>query len=60
MIDLDVFNEDIDHHYTASEVLRERAPHLLYELQHEFYQLHVDEGNIKIEPFTGHEYWAED
>tara|TARA_R100000353_G_C6491736_1_gene191908 strand:- start:284 stop:469 length:186 start_codon:yes stop_codon:yes gene_type:complete len=60
MIDLDNFNQDIDHNYTASEILRERAPQLLYELQWEFYQLHVDEGNIKIEPHTGNEYWVED
>jgi len=60
MIDLDNFNQDIDHNWTASEILRERAPHLLYELQNEFYQLHVSEGNIKIEPHTGNEYWVED
>ena len=40
MIDLDNFNEDIDDNYTASQVFKERAPHLLYELQNEFYQLH--------------------
>jgi hypothetical protein len=60
MIDLDTFNQDIDHNWTASEILRERAPHLLYELQNEFYQMHKDEGNIKVEPFTGNEYWVED
>ena len=60
MIDLDDFNQDIDHNYTASEILLERAPQLLYELQWEFYQMNVDEGNIKIEPHTGNEYWVED
>ena len=60
MIDLNDFNEDIDFNYTASEILRERAPHLLYELQNEFLQLRIDEGNIKIEEFTGNLYWVED
>ena len=36
MIDLDDFNENIDDNWTASQILRERAPHLLYELQNEF------------------------
>ena len=35
MIDLEEFNQDIDFNWTASEILKERAPHLLYELQHE-------------------------
>ncbi len=60
MIDLEDFNQDIDNNWTASEILKERVPHLLYELQHEFYQMHVDEGTIKIEPHTGNEYWEED
>ena len=59
MIDLDNFNDDIDHNYTASEILRERAPHLLYELQHEFLQLRLDEGSVKIEPHTGNLVWEE-
>tara|TARA_B100000902_G_scaffold20109_1_gene24088 strand:- start:584 stop:766 length:183 start_codon:yes stop_codon:yes gene_type:complete len=60
MIDLDDFNEDINDNYSAVDILKERAPHLLYELQNEFYQLHLSEGNIKIEPHTGNEYWVED
>lgn len=60
MIDFDDFNQDIDDNYTASQVLKERAPHLLYELQWEFYHLHREDGNIKTEPFTGHDYWVED
>ena len=59
MIDLDNFNDDIDHNWTASEILRERAPHLLYELQNEFLQLHIDEGSIRIEPHTGNLVWEE-
>ena len=60
MIDLDNFNQDIDFNYTASEILKERAPHLLYELQNEFYQIHRDEGNIRYNEITGQEYWVED
>lgn len=60
MIDLDDFNNDIDDNWTASQILRERAPHLLYELQNEFYQLHRDEGNIKFNEITGNDYWVED
>jgi|TARA_B100001094_G_scaffold274287_1_gene281193 hypothetical protein len=60
MIDLDEFNQDIDFNFTASEVLREMAPHLLYELQNEFLQLALAEGTIKIDPHTGNEYWVED
>ena len=57
MIDLDAFNEDIDMNYTASEILKERAPHLLYELQNEFLQLAISDGDVKIEPHTGNTYW---
>ena len=59
MIDLDNFNDDIDFNWTASEILRERAPHLLYELQNEFLQLRIDEGAVKIEPHTGNLIWEE-
>ena len=60
MIDLDDFNQDINDNYSAVDVLKERAPHLLYELQNEFYQIHKDEGNIRYNEITGHEYWVED
>jgi len=60
MIDLDEFNQDIDDNYTASQILKERAPHLLYELQNEFYQFHRNEGNIKFNEITGIDYWVED
>jgi len=56
MIYWDDFNQDIDHNWTATEILKERAPHLLYELQNEFYELHLAEGNIKTDVF-GKEYW---
>jgi len=59
MIDLDQFNQDIDFNYTASEVLRELAPHLLYELQNEFLQLALAEGTVRIEPHTGNLVWEE-
>ena len=59
MIDLDELNEDIDFNYSASEILKERAPHLLYELQHEFLQLRLDEGSIIIEPHTGNLVWED-
>ena len=59
MIDLEEFNQDIDFNWTASEILKERAPHLLYELQHEFLQLRLDEGSVKIEPHTGNLVWED-
>tara|TARA_Y100000361_G_C11148164_1_gene339368 strand:+ start:1406 stop:1585 length:180 start_codon:yes stop_codon:yes gene_type:complete len=59
MVDLDELNQDIDFNYSASEILKERAPHLLYELQHEFLQLRLDEGSITIEPHTGNLVWEE-
>ena len=59
MIDLDNFNQDIDFNYTASEILKERAPHLLYELQNEFLQLRIDEGSVIIEPHTGNLVWED-
>tara|TARA_A100001201_G_scaffold139361_1_gene131213 strand:- start:930 stop:1109 length:180 start_codon:yes stop_codon:yes gene_type:complete len=59
MVDLDELNEDIDFNYSASEILKERAPHLLYELQHEFLQLRLDEGSIIIEPHTGNLVWED-
>tara|TARA_B100000519_G_C14159418_1_gene398510 strand:- start:503 stop:682 length:180 start_codon:yes stop_codon:yes gene_type:complete len=59
MIDLDEFNQDIDFNYTASEVLKELAPHLLYELQNEFLQLALAEGTVRIEPHTGNLVWEE-
>ena len=60
MIDLEEFNQDIDFNYTASQILKERAPHLLYELQWEFYHLHREDGNVKIEPHTGLDLLGED
>ena len=60
MIDLDNFNQDIDDNYTASQILKERAPHLLYELQNEFYQLHRDEGNIRFIEITGEDFCVEE
>ena len=59
MIDLDEFNQDIDFNYTASEVLKELAPHLLYELQNEFLQLALAEGTVRIEPHTGNLVWED-
>ena len=59
MIDLDNFNQDIDDNWTASQILRERAPHLLYELQNEFLQLALAEGTVRIEPHTGNLVWEE-
>ena len=59
MIDLDVFNEDINDNYSAVDILKERAPHLLYELQNEFLQLRIDEGSIRIEPHTGNLVWED-
>ena len=59
MIDLDDFNNDIDFNYTATEILKERAPHILYELQHEFLQLRIDEGSVIIEPHTGNLIWED-
>lgn len=59
MIDLDDFNNDIDFNYTATEILKERAPHLLYELQNEFLQLRIDEGSVIIEPHTGNLIWED-
>ena len=59
MIDLDDFNQDIDFNYTASEVLKELAPHLLYQLQNEFLQLALDEGSVRIEPHTGNLVWED-
>ena len=60
MIDLEEFIQDIDFNWTASEILKERAPHLLYDLQNEFYQLHRDEGNIRFNEITGEDYWVEE
>ena len=60
MIDLDDFNNDIDDNWTASQILRERAPHLLYELQNEFLQLAISDGEVGIEANTGNLYWKED
>jgi hypothetical protein len=59
MIDLNEFNQDIDFNYTASEVLQELAPHLLYELQNEFLQLALAEGTVTIDPDTGKLSWEE-
>ena len=59
MIDLEEFNNDIDFNWTASEILKERATHLLYELQNEFLQLRIDEGSVKIEPHTGNLVWED-
>ncbi len=59
MIDLDDFNNDIDFNYTATEILKERAPHLLYELQNEILQLRIDEGSVIIEPHTGNLIWED-
>ena len=60
MIDLDAFNEDINDNYSAVDVLKERAPHLLYELQNEFLQIAINDGEVGIEPHTGNMYWRED
>lgn len=60
MIDLEDFNQDIDHNWTASEVLREFAPHVLYKLQCDFVEMHKAEGSLRIEPHTGNLYWVED
>ena len=59
MVDLEEFNDDIDFNWTASEILKERAPHLLYELQNEFLQIAINDGEIGIEPHTGNMYWKE-
>jgi len=60
MIDLDDFNEDINFNYTAVEVLREYAPHILHDIQNQFLDMHVNEGSVKIEPHTGNLHWVED
>ena len=59
-IDLDDFNNDIDDNWTASQILKERAPHLLYELQNEFLQLAISDGEVGIEANTGNLYWKEE
>jgi len=53
------FNADIDHNWTASEILEEFAPHILVGLQGEFFDLRVKDGDIKFD-FDGTPYWVED
>lgn len=59
MINMNEFNKDIDHNWTASEILEEFAPHILVGLQGEFFDLRVKDGDIKFD-FDGTPYWVED
>jgi len=60
MIDFDSFNEDIDFNWTASQVLREYAPHVLHELQREFFNLACNEGDIVYNELTGDHEWIKE
>ena len=59
MINMNEFNADIDHNWSASEILEEFAPHILAGLQSEFFDLRVKDGDIKFD-FDGTPYWVED